>query len=221
MEVRYPPPQKGYLSDTRAIPYENKANGLCDTISKGYCAIWGGISHSAAKGPTVKIARKAGATFATQRSWERAENRKIPKVARKGCQRSFGPKAPKASFLHWCKRELHQCKTGFRRCKGLLGDLCNCAPKVQKHLLHPLLTTLGTFEVSGLCLGKKKSMAMAMFKRKFARTIPDNLRAPHIKMWGFEAKRARKFTRTSPRTLPFFFITMLFSSLICSRHLGL
>ena len=48
-----PPPQKGYLSDTSAIPYENKANGcdtpLCDTISKGYCAIWGGISHWAAK----------------------------------------------------------------------------------------------------------------------------------------------------------------------------
>ena len=39
-----PPPQKGYLSDTCTIPYENKANGcdtpLCDTISKGYCAIW-------------------------------------------------------------------------------------------------------------------------------------------------------------------------------------
>ena len=37
-----PPPQKGYLSDTCAIPYENKAKGcdtpLCDTISKGYCA---------------------------------------------------------------------------------------------------------------------------------------------------------------------------------------
>ena len=47
------PAQKGYLSDTGAIPYENKANGcdtsLCDTISKGYCAIWGGISHWAAK----------------------------------------------------------------------------------------------------------------------------------------------------------------------------
>ena len=46
------PPPKGYLSDTCAIPYENKANGcdtpLCDTISKGYCAIWGGISHWAA-----------------------------------------------------------------------------------------------------------------------------------------------------------------------------
>ena len=41
-----PPPQKGYLSDTGAIPYENKGNGcdtpLCDTISKRYCAIWGG-----------------------------------------------------------------------------------------------------------------------------------------------------------------------------------
>ena len=47
------PPQKGYLSDTCAIPYENKANGcdapICDTISKGYCPIWGGISHWAAK----------------------------------------------------------------------------------------------------------------------------------------------------------------------------
>ena len=43
------PPQKGYLSDTCAIPYENKASGcdtpLCDTISKGYCVIWEGISH--------------------------------------------------------------------------------------------------------------------------------------------------------------------------------
>ena len=47
------PPQEGYLSGTCAIPYENKANGcdtpLCDTISKGYCAIGGGISHWAAK----------------------------------------------------------------------------------------------------------------------------------------------------------------------------
>ena len=48
-----PPLQKGYLSDTGAIPYKNKPNGcdtpLCDTIPKGYCAIWGGISHWAAK----------------------------------------------------------------------------------------------------------------------------------------------------------------------------
>ena len=53
VEVRYPPPQKGYLSDIGAIPYENKAKAcdtpLCDTISEGYCAIWGGISHWAAK----------------------------------------------------------------------------------------------------------------------------------------------------------------------------
>ena len=53
------PPQKGYLSDTCAILYENKANGcdtpLCDTISKGYCAIWGGISHWAAKLPNFSF----------------------------------------------------------------------------------------------------------------------------------------------------------------------
>ena len=43
--LRPPPHKKGYLSDTCAIPHENKANGcdtpLCDTISKGYCAFWG------------------------------------------------------------------------------------------------------------------------------------------------------------------------------------
>ena len=50
VEVRYPPSQKGYLSNTCAMTYENKANGcdtpLCDTISKGYCAIWGGYLAS-------------------------------------------------------------------------------------------------------------------------------------------------------------------------------
>ena len=60
VKVRYPPPQKWYLSDTCAIPYENKANGcdtpLCDTISKGYCAIWGGISHWAAKFLPLQVA---------------------------------------------------------------------------------------------------------------------------------------------------------------------
>ena len=41
-----PPHTKGYLSDTCAIPHENKANGCdtppCDIVSKRYCAIWGG-----------------------------------------------------------------------------------------------------------------------------------------------------------------------------------
>ena len=50
-----PPPEKGYLSDTCAMPYENKANGcdtpLCDTISKGYCKRYGGVSRT---GPLSK-----------------------------------------------------------------------------------------------------------------------------------------------------------------------
>ena len=56
--------QKGYLSDTCAMPYETRQNAcdtpLCDTISKGYCMIWGGISHWAAKSP--------------KKPWERREN---------------------------------------------------------------------------------------------------------------------------------------------------
>ena len=62
VEVRYPPPpQKEYLSDSGAIPFENKANGcdtpLCDTISKGYCTIWAGISLWAAKGVVLSFLR--------------------------------------------------------------------------------------------------------------------------------------------------------------------
>ena len=56
VELRYPLP-KGYLSDICATPHENKANGcdtpFCDTISRRYCAIWGGISHWAAKSATI------------------------------------------------------------------------------------------------------------------------------------------------------------------------
>ena len=44
-----PPPQKGYLSDTCAIPYENKANG-CDTpsaiLSRKGIARYGGVSRT-------------------------------------------------------------------------------------------------------------------------------------------------------------------------------
>ena len=46
------PPRKGYLSDTCAIPYENKANGchtpLCDTnsLSRKGIARYGGVSRT-------------------------------------------------------------------------------------------------------------------------------------------------------------------------------
>ena len=60
-----PPPPKGYLSDTCAIPHENKAEWvryfLCDAIPKGYCAIWGGISHWAAKPLFFSTTFKLGA----------------------------------------------------------------------------------------------------------------------------------------------------------------
>ena len=57
----------------------------------------------------------------------------------------------------------------------------------------------------------QKDMRMAMFKNsgQCEGTAHENL--------GFEAKRARKFTRTSPRTLPWNFITMLSAPLISER----
>ena len=50
LEVRYPPPpSKGYLSNTCAIPFENKANG-CDTpvviLSRKGIARYGGASRT-------------------------------------------------------------------------------------------------------------------------------------------------------------------------------
>ena len=67
LSQRYPPlgargllvsqdPQNGYLSDACAIPYENKAKRvrypLCDAISKGFRAIWGGYLALGAKATT-------------------------------------------------------------------------------------------------------------------------------------------------------------------------
>ena len=52
------------------------------------------------------------------------------------------------SLLHWCKRGLRWCKPGLHWCKTLSGDHLS---SWSKHRWHPLLTTLGTFEVSDPC----------------------------------------------------------------------
>ena len=54
------PQNKGCLSATCAIPHENKATWVrypfCNSISNGYCAMWGGgISHWAAKLPSAVL----------------------------------------------------------------------------------------------------------------------------------------------------------------------
>ena len=80
VEVRYPPPpQKAYLSHTCAIPYENKANGCdtpsCDTIWTRCCAIWGGISHWAAKGtPHTTMLEDQGVAMG---SWPRSPTNQV------------------------------------------------------------------------------------------------------------------------------------------------
>ena len=47
-----PPLKRGISAILARYPTKTRQTGaihLCDTISKGYCAIWGGISHWAAK----------------------------------------------------------------------------------------------------------------------------------------------------------------------------
>ena len=79
-----PPPQKGYLSDTCAFPFENKANWydtpLCHTISKGYCAIWG-VSRT---GPLRNLRPEKGCDFEnaqTLRFLSRAPNNRKDALA--------------------------------------------------------------------------------------------------------------------------------------------
>ena len=66
------PLQKGYLSDTCAIAYENKANGcdtpLCDTISKGYCGTWG-VSRTGPLSPPLAYPTKCSTMRQPWRFW--------------------------------------------------------------------------------------------------------------------------------------------------------
>ena len=74
-----PPPQKGYLSDTCAIPFENKANG-CDPpsaiLSRKGIARYGGVSRT---GP-LSAWQKSTPTYLGWKkevSWKRGLFRKI------------------------------------------------------------------------------------------------------------------------------------------------
>ena len=72
---------------------------------------------------------------------------KVPKVVRRGCKRCFGPREQRSpkSLLHHQNPVLHRVQLSFAPVQEDFGALG------PKHLLHPLLTTLGTFEVSGPC----------------------------------------------------------------------
>ena len=59
-------------------------------------------------------------------------------------------RVPKVFWRMWTKRLLHWCKR-------LLAEHFSNWPK---HLLHPLLTTLGNVEVSGLCSRYSGSQAI-------------------------------------------------------------
>ena len=85
----------------------------------------------------------------------------MPKVF--WCMRTKG-------LLRWCKRGLHWCKTGSYWCKRPLGHRFS---KWPKHLLHPLLTTLGNYEASGLCSRHSRSQLQS-------RKVPVELLFPRV-----------------------------------------
>ena len=59
-------------------------------------------------------------------------------------------------------RGLHWCKTALHWCKRLLGGHLFSRQR-KKNLLHLLLTTLGNFEVSGLCSRHSGSQGLHWF----------------------------------------------------------
>ena len=94
-----PPPQKGYLSDTGAIPYQNKANGcdtpLCDTISEGYCKRYGGVSRT---GP-LSVWAFASWRPEISKSW-----RILAKFPSVNCLRNYKNASP-TSFRRVCREQ--------------------------------------------------------------------------------------------------------------------
>ena len=85
---------------------------------------------------------------------------KLPKVLRRGCKRCFGVCGPKACCTG-AKEGCPWCKTGLHWCKRLLGNYFSRWPN---HLLYPHLTTLGNFEVSGLCSRHSGSQYITTFR---------------------------------------------------------
>ena len=135
---------KGWGPKSSAGPLKPRKSKLFGRISRDF---WRDIP-----GVPEKLTKKVCVTFlapilATPSACYRGPKpQKCPKWLGEGAKGLLDPGSKVR--LHWCKRGLHRCKTGFGWCKRLLGDLCSLGPK---HLLHPLLTTLGTFGVSGPC----------------------------------------------------------------------
>ena len=101
--------------------------------------------------PTIPGRRKhveIRSWLATPRACYRGPKpQKCPKWLGEGAKGVFAPRAPRSpkSLLHHLNPVLHRCNSLLHQCKRTL------APWVQKTFCTPLLTTLGTFEVSGPC----------------------------------------------------------------------
>ena len=105
-----------------------------------------------------------------------------PKVLRRGCKRSFGPSAPKASCTG-AKESCSGAKQGCTWCKRLLRDLCAVGPK---DLLHPVLTTFGDSPLRG-SLFQRFSEVFKRFSevfRGFSETLSETLSEADLPLRG-------------------------------------
>ena len=116
--------------------------------------VLGGAALFGTSAPAVyRIQYKLGHRIFVQR-WRWIKKRAAPprtggiqeSVSRRGCTRCFDQleRSPE-SLLHQRNPVLHQCNTLLHQCHPVFS------PHAPKHLLHPLLTTLGTFEVPDPC----------------------------------------------------------------------
>ena len=94
----------------------------------------------------------------------RPETSKLPKVVWRGCRRCFGVCGPKPIRLVQRRVALvqRQCCIGARDSWETLSAVG------KKHLWHPLLTTSGNFEVSGLCSRHSRSQINVAIALSFA-----------------------------------------------------
>ena len=105
------------------------------------------------------------------------ETSELPKVVSRGCKSCFDllEKGSPKSLLHQCNPVLHQCNPPAPVQQAF-------GPHTPKHMLHPLLTTLGNFEVSGPCsrhLGSQIRANLPVSQKCFHRNV--SLQKPPMK----------------------------------------
>ena len=105
-----------------------------------------GVSEKRAKRCRGKERKRGG--LGSCRPGKLPKSEKFPKVVRRGCKRSFGPRVQEASCTG-AKWSCSGAKEGLGGAKDSWETFAPWAQKSQKDLVHPPLTTFGDFPFLG------------------------------------------------------------------------